>query len=58
MVTKQKYHGTLVALKVHKYVHGGIRAFLVSNLRTQVPLYVRFVTSDYQCDSQSRLSGD
>jgi len=32
MVTKQKYHGTLVALKVHKDVHGGIHAFPVSNL--------------------------
>jgi hypothetical protein len=34
MVTKQKYHGTLVALKVRKgvYVHGGIHAFSISNL--------------------------
>ena len=27
---KQKYHGTLVALKVREAVHGGIRAFSVS----------------------------
>jgi hypothetical protein len=32
MVTKQKYHVSLVALKVDKDVHGGIRAFSVSNL--------------------------